>query len=176
MPTNANNVTPIEGASTSDAHLLVKGLSDALTDGMVERLVTTMGNGLELLDKFNDDDTRAALDELLNQLTMLHRSGGLVSLFETIHMINAIRNAMTDGMVERLAVFIEHMIANMANEEIAELAGQTHESLIEAREEIASTPSSGGLMSSLSLLSQADTQNALRFMVAVSKRLQANVD
>ncbi len=176
MPTEANNVTELDSAKTSDAHLLIQGLSDALTDGMVERLVTTMGNGLELLDKFNDEDTRDALDSLIDQLTMLHRSGGLVSLFETIHMINAMRNAMTDGMVERLAIFIEHMIANMANEEIAELAGQTHESLIEAREEIASAPSSGGLMSSLRILSQPETQNALRFMVSVSKKLQENVD
>lgn len=176
MPTNANNVTPIDGSRTSDAHMLVKGLTDALTDGMVERLVTTLGNGLELLDKFNNEDTREALDALLDQLTMLHRSGGLVSLFETIHMVNAMRNAMTDGMVERLAIFVEHMIANMANEEIAALAGQTHESLLEAREEIASTPSSGGLMSSLRMLSQPETQNALRFMVAVSKRLQSNLD
>ncbi len=175
MP-NANNVTPIGDSKSSDAHLLIQGLTDALTDGMVERLVTTLGNGLELLDKFNDDDTRAALDEMINQLTMLHRSGGLVSLFETIHMINAMRNAMTDGMVERMAIFIEHMIANMANEEIAELAGQTHESLLEAREEIAGSPSPGGLMSSIRLLSQPETQDALRFMVAASKRLQANVD
>ncbi len=97
MPTEANNVTELDSAKTSDAHLLIQGLSDALTDGMVERLVTTMGNGLELLDKFNDEDTRDALDSLIDQLTMLHRSGGLVSLFETIHMINAMRNAMTDG-------------------------------------------------------------------------------
>ena len=36
---------------------------EALTDGMVERLTTMGGNGLELLDRLNDPDTSAAVHD-----------------------------------------------------------------------------------------------------------------
>lgn len=153
---------------------LVKALSDSLTDPMVERLTSTLGNALEIVDRLNDDTTRDAVHTLFDELTKLHRAGGLVSLFESIHMLNAIRNALTDSMVERLAVFAESMVTNMANEDMADLAGRTHLALLEAQDELAGTKSPGGLMASLRLLSSPETQSALRFVVAVSRHLQTD--
>jgi len=122
----------------------------------------------------NDETTRDAVHTLFDELTKLHRAGGLVSLFEAIHMLNAVRNALTDSMVERLAIFAESMVTNMANEDMADLAGRTHLALVEAQDELAGTKSPGGLMTSLRLLSNPETQNALRFLVAVSRHLQTD--
>lgn len=162
----------VSGEARETLEVLMQTASDALTDQMVERLAVTGSNALEIVDRLNDDHTRDAVHTLLDELTKLHRAGGLISLFETIHMINAMRNALTDGMVERLAVFAESMVTNMANEEMAELAGQTHEALVEAREEAAKAPSKGGLVASLRLLSEPQTQSALRFMVSLAHKLQ----
>lgn len=160
---------PAEGSET-----LLKALSDSLTDPMVERLTSTLGNALEVVDRLNDENTRDAVHSLFDELTKLHRAGGLVSLFELIHMVNAIRNALTDNMVERLAIFAESLVTNIANEDVADLAGRTHLALLEAQDELAGTKSPGGLMASLRLLSSPETQSALRFVVAISRHLQTD--
>lgn len=173
MSSTAQSISPAQPA-TESADALVKVISESLTDQMVERLSVTVGNALDVLDRLNDDHTRDALHSLLDELTKLHRAGGLVSLFELINMLNAIRNAMTDSMVERLAIFAESMVTNMANEDMADLVGRTHTALMEAQDEMASTKSPGGLMASLRLLSAPETQSALRFLVSVSKHLQTD--
>lgn len=151
---------------------LLRGATDALTDQMVERLSITGANALEVVDRLNDEHTRDAILTLLDELTKLHRAGGLVSLFETIHTLNAMRNALTDSIVERLTVFGEAMVTNLANEEVACLAGAACTAIMEASEEVSKEPSSGGLMASLRLLGQPETQSAMRFLVAVSRRFQ----
>ncbi len=173
MSSTAQSITPALPA-TASAEALMKVMSDSLTDQMVERLTTTVGNALEVLDRLNDDHTREAVHSLFDELTKLHRAGGLVPLFELINMVNAIRNAMTDSMVERLAIFVESMVTNMANEDMADLVGRTHLALMEAQDEMASSKSQGGLMASLRLLSAPETQSALRFLVSVSKHLQTD--
>ena len=47
----------------------------ALTDAMVERRATTVSTGLEILDRVNDPDTRAALHRLIDDLTTMHITG-----------------------------------------------------------------------------------------------------
>jgi len=54
--------------------------SDALTDPITERLATAAANGLEVVDKLNDPDTKAAALSLLDILRDLQRSGALSSL------------------------------------------------------------------------------------------------
>jgi len=160
------------GATPKGVELLIQGMGDALTDSMVERLAGNAGNILEVLDRLNDDDTREAVLCLLDELSKLHRSGGLVGLFELLGLLGAARGALTDSIVERLAVFTEHMVDNMANEEVAKLAGCAHEAMLESGEEVAKSPPEGGFMNTLRLLSSPETQSSLRFLVGVSQRLQ----
>jgi len=108
--------------AAGEAERLFMAVSDALSDQMVERLATTAGNALEVVDKLNDEDTKDAVLTVLDELTALHRCGGLTKGFELIHMVNAIRNAMTDQMVERLVGYAEHLVSNLATEEMADLA------------------------------------------------------
>jgi len=150
----------------------IQGVTDALSDQMVERLATAAGNVAEIADRLNEPDTRDAVHTLLDELTRLHNAGGLVSMFELVHMINAARNAMTDGIVERLAGFTEHMVTNVANEETADLFQTFHAALAEAQQKSAAQAAPGGIMSAMRLLSAPETQRSLQFLLAFAQGLQ----
>jgi uncharacterized protein YjgD (DUF1641 family) len=145
--------------------------ANAVTDNMVERLATTLSNSLELVDRLNQPDTREAVDALLEGLTRLHRTGDLAALFELLHVLGAARAAATDSMVERGAALVEHLVSNLANEDVADLAHQTQQAMREARSE-AAVPPAGGLMATVRLLGSPETQAALRFLVDVTNRMQ----
>ena len=150
----------------------VQGAADALTDQMVERLAITAGNVAEIADRLNEPDTREAVHALLDELTRLHKVGGLVSLFELVHMINAARNATTDSIVERLAMFTEHMVTNVANEETADLFQTFATALTDAQKKTEAQPAGGGLLSAVRLLSAPETQSSLHFLLAFAQGLQ----
>ncbi len=155
---------------------LVTAATDALTDQMVERLTGTVGNGLELLDRLNDDDTREAVHTLLDELTDLHRVGGLTATFELIHLLGAVRNALTDSMVERLAMFMEHMLANLANEEVADLAHTAKEAVHEAVRDSSNYAAPGGIMATLKMLGDPETQASIVFLRSFATRLRQGED
>lgn len=148
-------------------------VTDSLTDGMIERAASTAGNLLEVADHISEPDTLAAIHSVLDELTTLHRTGGLTSVFEAIHLFNAFRNATTDGIVERGAEFIEHMVNNLASEEIADLAANASEAMHEAAEETSGARFSGGLFSTLALLKKPETQASLHFLLTFAQKLQA---
>ena len=170
MTTTAKKTTT---ATPSEMERLVGVISDALTDSMIERASVTLGNVLEVADHISEPDTLAAIHAILDELTTLHRTGGLVSLFELIHFFNAMRNATTDSIVERGAVFMEHMINNLATEEIASLASNATEAMQEAAKETADKRHSGGLFSTIGMLSKPETQASLHFLLTFAQKLQA---
>jgi len=161
--------------SQDSALRLVQAAGEALTDGMVERMAVTGGNALEVLDRLNDDDTRDAVMSVIDRLTELHRSGALETLFDLVSLLHAGRSALTDSMVERLMVWAETMISNVANEHLAELAGQACGAMHEAAEETAQVQPKGGLMSTISMLGKPETQQAMRFLLAFAGKMQKNV-
>ena len=164
--------TTTTSALSQDLERGLQGAADALSDQMVERLATTAGNVAEIADRLNDPDTRDAVHTLLDELTRLHRSGGLVSLFELVHLLNVARNAMTDGMIERLASFGEHMVTNVANEETADLFQTFATALFDAQDRVKAQPARGGLLSAMRLMSAPETQASLSFLLAFAQGLQ----
>ena len=146
---------------------------EALTDSMVERLVTTGASALELVDRLNDERTSAAIHNLIDRLTELHKVGALDTLFDLVTLLHAARNASTDNIIERLFIFFEQMINTVGNEAMGTLAENTRYAIEEATEETArATPPSGGLLSMLSLLSKPETQRSLAFLLSFSQKLQ----
>jgi len=146
---------------------------EALTDGMVERLAMLGGNALELLDRLNDPNTSAAVHTMIDRLTELHKVGALDTVCDLALTLHAVRNALTDNMVERLFMFAESMINTVGNEAMGELAENTRLALEEAAQESAKAPTpKGGVMSTLSLLSKPETQRSLAFLLAFSAKLQ----
>lgn len=161
-------------SDSEELQRLVGVVSDAMTDGMVERMATTYGNIIEVADHISEPDTLAAIHSVLDELTTLHRTGGLTSLFELLHFINAIRNATTDSIVERGAEFMEHMINNLGSEDVISLASNATTALREAAAETAKQQHSGGIFATLGMLSKPETQASLHFLLNFTKRLQNN--
>jgi uncharacterized protein YjgD (DUF1641 family) len=146
---------------------------EALTDGMVERLASLGGNGLELLDRLNDPTTNAAVHSLIDRLTEMHKIGAIDTVCDLALTVHAMRSALTDNMVERLFMFAESMINTVGNEAMGELAENARMALEDAAHETAKAPApKGGVMSTLSLLSKPETQRSLAFLLAFSNKLQ----
>jgi uncharacterized protein YjgD (DUF1641 family) len=164
--TTLSNVPPDEMAR------LTLAAREALTDNMVERLAVMGASALELVDRLNDENTGAAVHALLDRLTEMHKVGALDTVCDTVMMIHAARNALTDNMVERLFAFFEHMINTVGNEAMGELAESTRFAFEEAAAETAKQAPSGGIMGMLSMLSKPETQKSLAFLLAFSAKLQ----
>lgn len=166
------NTQPALRNTEDEVQRLFGAVSDALSDQMVERLSSSAGNALEVVDRLNNEDTRDAVLTLLDELTALHRAGGLVAAFEWIHMINAIRNALTDPMIERLTTFLEQTVNNLSTEGLSDLAQDATAALDAARTETEKMRPSGGIMATLRLLGQPETQRSLQFLLAFAGKLQ----
>ena len=157
---------------TGDMSRLMVAIQDSLTDGMVERLSETAANGLEVVNRLNDDDTKDAVLALIDGLTELHRTGALDTLFQLVALIHGCKDALTDNMVNRLFGFAEHMVTNLANEEIASLAHNAKEAMCHASQEASSQNPSGGLLSTLSMLSKPETQQSLQFLMSFAGKMR----
>ncbi len=159
-------------AALIDMGHLLNAARNAVSDNIVERGVVATTSVLELADQMTQPETREAIQTLLEELSALHRNGGIITLFELIHFLNAMRNAVTDNIVERGAVFIEQMVNNLANEEVAVLAGVAKGALHEAATETAETSHKGGLIATLGMLSKPETQASLGFLLAFASKLR----
>ena len=151
---------------------LTQAAREALTDTMVERLAVTGANALELIDRLNDESTSTALHALIDRLTELHKVGAIDTLCDTLMMVHALRNALTDNMVERLFTFFEQMINTVGNEAMGELAQNTRVAFEAAVEETAQTAPRGGLFAMLAMLSKPEAQRSLAFLLAFGEKLQ----
>jgi uncharacterized protein YjgD (DUF1641 family) len=151
---------------------LTLAMREALTDPMVERLTTMGANGLELLDRMNDPQTREAVHTLIDRLAELHKVGALDTACDMIMLLHAARNALTDNMVERLFAFFEQMVNTVGNEAMGEIAENTRLALDEAADETQRALPRGGLMAMLSLLSKPESQCSLAFLLAFGEKLQ----
>ncbi|MGE5545390.1 MAG: hypothetical protein ACM33T_00715 [Solirubrobacterales bacterium] len=163
---------PTMPPAVGEAAQLLQGVRNALCDSMVERLASTAGNTLEIVDKLNDPDVRAGLGALLDGLASMHRNGALETLIDLVQVIHAVRRAANDSMVERAFSFIEHMVNNLATEDLATLAHEAKGSLEDALDQCNIPGSGGGLIGTVKMLSRPETQDALRFMLAFSCSLR----
>jgi uncharacterized protein YjgD (DUF1641 family) len=151
---------------------LAQAAQEALTDRIVERLATTGANALELLDRFNDEGTRAALHATIDRLTELHKVGALDTLFDTVMLVHAARNAATDSIIERLFSLVEQLINTVATEDMATLATNMREALGEAAQETKDLKPRAGLLSARALITRPETQQGLAFLLSFAEKLR----
>jgi len=110
---------------------------------------------------------------LIDRLTELHKVGAIDTVCDLALTLHAVRNALTDNMVERLFMFAESMINTVGNEAMGELAENARMALEDAAKETAKGPSpKGGMMSTLSMLGKPETQRSLAFLLSFSNKLQ----
>lgn len=151
---------------------LAQGVRDALSDSMVDRITGTAGNALEVVDKLNEPDVKEGLMTLLDAVGSLQRTGALQTIIDALFMVHAMRSAATDSMVDRAFAFIEHMANNLGTEDIATLAHEAKGAMDDAIDSCNIPGGGGGLMGTMRMLSQKDTQEALRFMLSFSCSLK----
>jgi len=163
----------MNNTSSSDMDRLAQAARESLTDGMVERLAVTAGNAMEVVDRLNDEDSKDTVLYLIDRLTDLHRTGALETMFQLVTMAHGVREAMTDSMVERLFALMEHMVNNLANEDMAFVASNAQQAMHEAAEATAGVKPSGGILSAISMLSKPESQQALQFLLIFACRMRA---
>ena len=166
------NDMPRVSSTVGDFARLGEGVTNALCDSMVERLASTAGNAMEMVDKFNDPDIKEGLFTLLDAVGTMQRTGVLQTVIDTLFLIHAVRSAASDSMVERLFAFIEHMVNNLATEDLATLAYEAKAAMEDALDSCNIPGAGGGLFGTLRMVSQAETQEALRFLLAFSCSLR----
>lgn len=165
--------TPLKGTPEMlEMQAVGLAASQAMTDNMVERLVTTASHGLEVLDRLNDDDTREAVHSLIDGLTTMHRTGALEGLLEMAQMFQAARAAVTDQMVERLYHFVETMVNQLATQEIAAFARDAELSFYDAARVCEGPDVPKGILGVLRSLSKPETIQTLNLLVAFGNCLR----
>lgn len=158
--------------SASDFVRLGEGVTNALCDSMVERLATTAGSAMEVVDKFNDPDVKEGVMTLLDAVGNMHRTGVLQTVLDSLYLIHALRSAANDSMVDRMFSFIEHMANNLGTEDLATLAHEAKGAMEDALDSCGIPGAGGGLMGTLRMMSKPETQEALRFMLSFSCSLR----
>lgn len=167
--------TPIERDDINDEmQRVLMALREALTDSMVERLASTAGVALEVVDRLNDEETRDAVHTIIDRITEFHRIGALDTLFETVLVLHAMRSAATDSIVERLFTFVEHLANTFGSDAMVQCAEDVLNSLDHAAAETAKSPAGGGLLSMISLMTKPESQQTLQFLLKFGEALRGS--
>ncbi len=173
---------------------------DSLTDEMVSRLTETVSGGLDLLDRANRAELGRAIPVLarlvangdLERVTSLARVVGAAEdavtddmisrLTETVagalsiadrlnragadRLIGALERLAAGGGLDRLDATLEHLASGMS------LLERVVGALDEAATETRGKSAGGGIGGMWRLLSDAENQQTLRFLLAVGRRLR----
>lgn len=151
-------------------------IREALTDQMVERFAVTGSNAMELLDRLNDEGTNAAVHSLIDRLTEVHKAGALDTVFDLVMAVHALRNALTDQMIERLVCFVESAVTTVANEDTFGLAQGAISALRDAAHHTVNEPVKAGWLGTASLLGKPETQRSLQFLLSFANKLQKHAE
>ena len=174
---------------------------DALTDEMIGRLTSAVGEGLALLDQVN----RSGLDRAIPVLAELINNGDLQRLAKLARVYASAEDALTDEMVGRLTDTIgnglslldrfsrggaEHVVGMLeglyesgALERIATMLPALADRLTTVQEVLlsidnaakasqAAPPSTGGFGGLWQMMRDPETQDTLRFVLALGKQLR----
>lgn len=158
---------------------------DALNDDMIGRLASTLGQGLDTLDRFN----RSGIAEALPDVGQFVRSGDLQRIMSLARLVAAAEDSLSDDMVARLATTISEALSvldrltrNGALERIMEVLLQPSvqdvlvrfgDALAKANKEFDSVSHpNGGIGGLWKVGTDASTQETLQFMGLFGKHLR----
>ena len=163
---------------------LVAAGRDALTDEMVSRLSATVADGVDLLDRIN----RSGVSSALPAISQLVANGDLERLVALARTYGAAQDALTDEMVARLAETVAESLAlidrmNRAGldrlvgniERLGVVLESTMNALEAAKHSMQGTAGGGGLGGIWRLLSDAENQESLRFLLAFAREFRKRV-
>ena len=172
---------------------------DALTDDTVSRLSETVAESLSLLDRVN----RSGIANALPALAALVESGDLERVAALARLYASAEDALTDDTVSRLAEamgeglslldrlnrggagrLVDTLCALEASGGLERMCGAVPrladrmDTVLQAMDAAASAsasapPSKGGVLGALSLLTDGENQDALRYLIGIGKELRA---
>ena len=162
------------GTTSADLVRLIEGVSNALSDSMVERLATTAACALEVVDKVNEPDVKDGVLVLLDAIGTMHRTGVLQTVIDLLFLVHAGRSAASDSMIDRIFTFIEHMANNLGTEDLATIAHEAKGAMEDALDECG-RPNGGGVFGTMRMIAKPETQEAMRYMSAFACSLRKRI-
>jgi len=201
IPALAQMVSNGDLERLSQVARLYSSAQDSLTDEMIGRLSQAVGDGLALLDQVNRaglDRAIPALAEMvnngdLNRLVKLARVYGSAEDALTDEMVGRLTETVGNGLslldrasrggAEHVVKMLEGLQESGALERIAAMLPQLVERLATVQEVLqsidaaatasrAAAPSTGGIGGLWQLMRDPESQDTLRFMLAVGKQLR----
>jgi len=180
---------------------LIAAARDALTDEMVSRLASTAGDAVELMDQVNRAGLARAIPALaemvnngdLHRLVKLARVYGSAEDALTDEMVGRLTETVGNGLslldrasrggAEHVVKMLEDLQESGALERIATMLPQLAERLATVQQVLqsidaaaaasrATAPSAGGIGGLWHLMRDPESQETLRFMLAVGKQLR----
>ncbi len=193
MSEEGNTATVVAQADSASLELrrVIEGAQDALTDEMIARLAQTLSESASLLDQLG----RSGIEGAVPVLASMVKNGDLEGVAELVRLIGAARDAITDDMVIRFSAMCSSLLTlldRLARSEIDGLVAslprllglldylekedlladfeyclKETSSLVQSQQR----PATGGLKGLWSIARQAETQEALRVALLLSRRL-----
>ena len=161
----ANSNETIDPADTRrEVDLVIHAVRESLTDNIVERFATTASNTLAIVDRLNDEDTSEAIHSIIDRITEFHRLGALDTLFESVLALHAVREALTDNMVERGVMFLERAVNTIGSDGLLDCIEDILTALEKASEK-SSADTGGGAISTFWFLLKPESQKSIRFLL-----------
>lgn len=166
------------------------GVSEAalasVTPGMVSRVAELAERSATALDLLTHPDVLALLGQLqqsapalshaLKRVEQLHRSGALDTLLDLTEVVHAARSSMGDGMIARLGGTVRTLAElgdTVMTSGLPEQVPALMQAAAEAREEAARNTGTVGIFGLMSAMKEPEMQSALKFMLAMARRLPA---
>lgn len=160
---------------------------DALNDDMIGRLASTVGGGLDTLDRFN----RSGIADALPAIAQFVRSGDLERVLSLTRLVAAAEDSLSDDMVSRLACTIseslsmldrltrngalERILTLLLEPTVQDVLVRFGEALAKANQEFDTVPHpKGGIGGLWKIGTDPGNQEAIQFMGLFGKHLRGN--
>ena len=167
----------------TETERLFESAADALSDDIVGRLGTTMGDGLMMLDQVS----RSEIDKAIPLINRLVETGDLERVVNLVRILGSAGDALSDDIIGRLGQMVNELLC-MAdriarNENLNKLLDllerdhmvETLSSLLEAAASAKAShvpKPSGGVASLLKTMSDPDVQQALQIISKFSSEFK----
>lgn len=173
-----------QGSVSFELERLIASAQDALTDDMVNRISYNLSQTIDLLDRFN----RSGIDRALPTIAQLVENGDLDRMVAFARLFSSMEDSLSDDIVNRLALvatelasIVDRIARNEGFQRLIDLLGQedVQECLTDVlcassaakAEAAALPPAKGGFGGLWQLATDPATQEAMRFMVLLSKHI-----
>jgi uncharacterized protein YjgD (DUF1641 family) len=146
-------------------------IDNAFTDSMLERLVSFMAE----LGELTDEVRSAELKTMIPMLTTLAKDGGMEALVDTAKALVAVRNALSDSMLERVASVVVDTIDYFASLRAQNIGTYLLESINTTTKEFSEKEQKPSLLGVLKEVRDPQTLQSIMFVLALLKNMPSGL-